>query len=82
MGPTKKEPQLKINLFQRAQFAAKKASEAYFADPINKLFYGGLLALMVGLFLNLNFPWQLYLILGLLGATKLYNFYGESRNRK
>ncbi len=74
MGPTTKE-KTELSRFDRVRFQAKRTAEEYFKNPLHYLFYGSLCLTMLGLFIGLNFAWQYYVILSILAAIKLFNYF-------
>jgi hypothetical protein len=79
IGPTLPEDSFKTSVPARASLAAKKTLSAFYGDPLHYIFYGSLTGIILGLFLKKSFPLELYAILLLLAAVKLYRFYKPSK---
>lgn len=75
IGPTEKQDAFKVSLPAKIHFALKESTAAFFADPIGRLLYTSLTALIVGLFCGLEFNWKVYAIVGTLAAIRIYQHY-------
>ena len=76
MAPkTKEDASFKPTIVQTIKHETTQALSVYFADPIHYIFYGLLTAIAGGLFFGVIISWQLYAILGVVGAMKAYSYF-------
>jgi len=74
MGPQIKEEIIETSKIEKVFISTKKVTNEFFHDPIHYIFYISLIIIIGSLFFGLFYSWQLYVIVGFLGAIKFYNF--------
>lgn len=83
IGPITKDENFNTSIVNRIQYSAKRLTESFFIEPIHYLFYGSLTALLIGLFVGMEFSWKFYIIVSSLGlaelATKLWKHYSTHK---
>lgn len=68
-----------MSYFDRIRHIAKVTATEYFKDPLYYLFYGLLAAVSAGLIFGAEFSWQLYAVLGTIGALHAWH---QTKNTK
>ena len=74
MGPQIKEEIIETSKIEKAFISTKKVTNEFFHDPIHYIFYTSLILIIGSLFIGKFYSWQLYILVGFLGAIKFYNF--------
>jgi hypothetical protein len=67
IGPERKDEVFKTSNVEKASYIAKKTLTAFFANPIEVIFYSSLSGLILGLLFKQAFTWPLYGIIAGLG---------------
>ena len=78
IGPnTKEDENFKISATKKAAYLIGKSVSSFWEDPLKKIFYLALLACIVGLVLGHRFPFEFYLILGIISVVEAYLFFAK-----
>lgn len=75
LGPDTQINKVEISKFDRIHGSIKKVAEKYFTNPLHYIFYTMLSGTIIGLFFQMKFSWQYYLILILLALPNGYQQY-------
>ena len=79
MSPQQKEQDVyTAPITEKIAVSAKKFTTAFFEKPIDYIFYGSLIGIIIGLFFGVTFSWILYAIVSALTIIKLYGYYKKN----
>lgn len=78
IGPhTKEDENFKISATKKAAYLIGKSVSSFWQDPLKKIFHIALLACVVGLIFGHKFPFEFYLILGIISVVEAYLFFAK-----
>lgn len=82
VGPKNTQSNFEVSRIDRIQNATKRIVVAYFENPLHYLFYLGLAGLMLMIAIKGKAPGQFWMIIGILTAYKIYNYFNEKQKSK
>lgn len=82
IGPSKPQPNFEVSRMDRIQNATKRLITAYFENPLHYVFYITLIGMIVLIARFGRAPGQLWLVMGLLTACKIFNHLNEKTKEK